>query len=64
MKKPLLLATLLLASFAASAQDTASVRKAETVSIKPYGFVRNYLNVDSRRMMTVCGGEYLMIPYD
>lgn len=64
MKKPLLLATLLLASFAASAQDTATVRKAEKVTIKPYGFVRNYLSVDSRRMMTVCGGEYLMIPYD
>ena len=64
MKKILLLATVLLASCAASAQDTAIVRKAVKVSIKPYGFVRNYLNVDSRRMMTVCGGEYLMIPYD
>lgn len=64
MKKPLLLATLLLASFAASAQDTAAVRKAGKVTVKPYGFVRNYLSVDSRRMMTVCGGEYLMIPYD
>lgn len=42
----------------ASAQDTSKVR------IKPYGFVRNYLNVDSRRMLTVCGSEYLMIPYD
>lgn len=40
------------------AQDTAKVR------IKPYGFVRNYLNVDSRRMLTVCGGEYVLIPYD
>ena len=48
----------------ASAQDTATVRKAEKVTIKPYGFVRNYLNVDSRRMVTVCGGEYLMIPTD
>ncbi len=64
MKKTLLTATLLLAAFAASAQDTATVRKAEKVTIKPYGFVRNYLNVDSRRMMTVCGGEYMMIPYD
>ncbi|MBR1549008.1 MAG: hypothetical protein IJ634_00030 [Bacteroidales bacterium] len=58
MKKTLLLATLLLTALAATAQDTNKVR------IKPYGFVRNYLNVDSRRMMTVCGGEYLMIPYD
>ncbi len=64
MKKTLLLATLLVAAFAASAQDTAAVRKAGKVTVKPYGFVRNYLNVDSRRMMTVCGGEYLMIPYD
>ena len=31
MKKTLLLATLLLAAFAASAQDTASARKAEKV---------------------------------
>lgn len=40
------------------AQDTSRVR------IKPYGFVRNYLNFDSRQMVTVCGGEYLMIPTD
>lgn len=33
-------------------------------SIQLYGFVRNYLSFDSRRMVTVCGGEYLMIPYD
>lgn len=46
------------------AQDTVAQRKAEKATIKPYGFVRNYLNIDSRRMMTVCGGEYLMIPYD
>lgn len=40
------------------AQDTTKV------TIKPYGFVRNYLNYDSRQMMTVCGGEYLLIPRD
>lgn len=34
------------------------------VSIKPYGFVRNYLTFDSRKTYTVIGGEYNMIPYD
>lgn len=34
------------------------------VSIKPYGFIRNYYTVDSRRTYTVVGGEYNMIPYD
>ena len=59
MRKMIAVAAMLLASLPfVHAQDTAKVR------IKPYGFVRNYLNVDSRRMMTVCGGEYLMIPYD
>ena len=42
----------------ASAQDTSKVR------IKPYGFVRNYLNYDSRKTYTVVGGEYNMLPYD
>ena len=59
MRKMIVMAAMLLASLPfVHAQDTAKVR------IKPYGFVRNYLNVDSRRMVTVCGGEYLMIPYD
>lgn len=34
------------------------------VSVKPYGFVRNYFNFDSRKTYTVIGGEYNMIPYD
>ena len=52
MKKMIVMAAMLLASLPfIHAQDTAKVR------IKPYGFVRNYLNVDSRRMVTVCGGE-------
>lgn len=38
--------------------------KTQKVSIKPYGFVRNYLVFDSRRAVTVCGGDYIMIPYD
>ena len=59
MKKILIMAAALLVSLPfAFSQDSTKV------SVKPYGFVRNYLNVDSRRMMTVCGGEYLMIPYD
>ena len=40
------------------AQDT------NKVSIKLYGFVRNYLTFDSRKTYTVIGGEYNMIPYD
>ena len=42
----------------AHAQDTVRVQ------IKPYGFIRNYYTVDSRRTYTVVGGEYNMIPYD
>ena len=42
----------------AQAQDTAKVR------VKPYGFIRNYFNFDSRKTYTVIGGEYNMIPYD
>ncbi len=34
------------------------------VTVKPYGFVRNYLNIDTRKTYTVVGGEYNMIPYD
>lgn len=37
---------------------------AAQVSVKPYGFVRNYFNLDSRKTYTVIGGEYNMIPYD
>lgn len=42
------------------AQDTDTAK----VRIKPYGFVRNYLNYDSRQMVTVCGGDYLIVPAD
>ena len=34
------------------------------VSVKLYGFVRNYLTFDSRKTYTVVGGEYNMIPFD
>ena len=34
------------------------------VSVKPYGFIRNYLTFDSRKTYTVVGGEYNMMPYD
>jgi hypothetical protein len=34
------------------------------ISVKPYGFVRNYFNLDTRKTYTVVGGEYNMIPYD
>lgn len=59
MKKILIMAAAFIVSLPfAIAQDT------NKVSVKPYGFVRNYLNFDSRQMLTVCGGEYLMIPRD
>ncbi len=37
---------------------------AAQVTVKPYGFVRNYFNFDTRKTYTVVGGEYNMIPYD
>ena len=38
--------------------------KSRPVKVKPYGFVRNYFDFDSRKTYTVVGGEYNMIPYD
>ena len=40
------------------AQDT------NKVSVRPYGFIRNYYTFDSRQTYTVIGGEYNMIPFD
>ncbi|MBP5677005.1 MAG: hypothetical protein J6W88_00745 [Bacteroidales bacterium] len=40
------------------------VSAAAQVTVKPYGFVRNYFDFDSRKTYTVVGGEYNMIPYD
>ena len=39
-------------------------QESNKVTVKPYGFVRNYFNFDSRKTYTVIGGEYNMIPYD
>ena len=59
MKKVIIMAAMLSASLPfASAQDTSRV------SVKLYGFVRNYLTFDSRKTYTVIGGEYNMLPYD
>ena len=59
MKKILISAAMLLASLPfVYAQDT------NRISVKPYGFVRNYLTFDSRKTYTVIGGEYNMLPYD
>ncbi len=59
MKKTLIMAAMLLASLPfVYSQDS------NKVSIKPYGFIRNYYTVDSRRTYAVVGGEYNMIPYD
>lgn len=55
LKAVVVLSILQLATFAPLAAQ---------VSVKPYGFVRNYLNFDSRKTYTVVGGEYNMIPYD
>lgn len=49
---------MLMATVASIAQDS------DKVSIKPYGFIRNYLTFDSRKTYTVNGGEYNMIPFD
>lgn len=57
-----------LAWCSATAQETSSAKKEDgkkkTVTVKPYGFVRNYFNLDTRKTYTVIGGEYNMIPYD
>lgn len=59
MKKVIIMAAALMASLPfVYAQD------APKVSVKPYGFVRNYLTLDSRKTYTVVGGEYNMIPFD
>lgn len=59
MKKTLIMAAAMLLSLPfVSAQDS------HNVSVRPYGFIRNYLTFDSRNTYTVVGGEYNMIPYD
>ena len=47
-----------LSPFTSSAQDS------NKVTVKPYGFIRNYFTFDSRRTYTVIGAEYNMQPYD
>lgn len=56
-------------AWGATAQEASSKPKDDTpkkksVTVKPYGFIRNYLNYDSRSTYTAVGGEYNMIPYD
>ena len=58
MKKTVVIIALLLTALAGAAQDS------NKVSVKPYGFIRNYLTFDSRNTYTVVGGEYNMIPFD
>lgn len=73
MKKTILIISTLLATLAATAQETPSLRCAkvtptgDTLRVKPvtiYGFIRNYLTFDSRETYTVIGGEYNILPYD
>ena len=59
MKKVFIMAAALMASL-----PFAFAQEAQKVSVKPYGFVRNYLTFDSRKTYTVVGGEYNMIPFD
>ena len=54
-----LMGLMFIVSNTALAQDDST-----KVSIKPYGFIRNYLTFDSRRTYTVTGGEYNLLPYD
>lgn len=49
---------MLIVVMGAAAQDSSRI------IVKPYGFIRNYLNFDSRQTYTVIGGEYNMLPYD
>ena len=58
MRKVIIFNALLLVSVVVMAQDT------NKVTVKPYGFIRNYLTFDSRKTYTVIGGEYNMIPFD
>ena len=62
-----LLATILLtiaAGLTSAQTPTTKEEKPAPVRVKPYGFVRNYFTYDSRKMYTVVGGEYDMLPYD
>ena len=58
MKKMFAMAAMLLASL------PFVFAQGNRVSVKPYGFIRNYYTFDSRRTYTVIGGEYNIIPYD
>lgn len=66
MKHVLLTLTVLLAALTATAHeaDNDTAKAVRKVTVKPYGFVRNYLTFDSRKTYTVVGGEYNMQPYD
>lgn len=65
MKKHIITAAMLVLTVAAAAQDTTqAIRQSNNQAIKVYGFIRNYLTLDSRKTYTVIGDEYNMIPYD
>ncbi len=51
-------------TFCLSPSSTVQAQDSNKVSLKLYGFVRNYLTFDSRKTYTVVGGEYNMIPFD
>lgn len=70
MKKTVIFSVIILAAVMpivaqpAKPKEKVKPEAPQKVLVTPYGFVRNYFNFDSRRTMTVCGGEYNMIPYD
>lgn len=55
---------LIIFNFQLSTFNSVQAQDTTKVSVKPYGFIRNYLTFDSRKTYTVIGGEYNMIPFD
>ncbi len=55
---------LLIFNFQLSTFNSVQAQDTTKVSVKPYGFIRNYLTFDPRKTYTVIGGEYNMIPFD
>ena len=44
--------------------NSVQAQDSNKVSVKLYGFIRNYLTFDSRKTYTVIGDQYNMIPFD
>lgn len=59
MKKVLIASLLAIFSLSAMAQDATSQKR-----FKPYGFIRNYFNYDSRQSLALMGETFNMMPLD